>query len=417
MNTHQQRRILWALALTQVFGTIGVGAAPSVGVLLASEVTQNEALAGIARTASTFGAALFGVPLAQLAARTSRRTALTTGWATATLGAAILAWAASGTSMILVALGLLLMGAGSAAALQARFAATDHAADAKRGSALSFIVWVGTIGSVLGPNIGTPAAALAPSLGTTLYSAAFALAALALGVATLLVFALLPGTKKDAAPGLSTAEQGAGASGQNKPSLGAKVGAFSREIAGNRQARYAAISLLGAHMVMVSVMTMTPVHMNHQGSGIEIIGLTISLHVLGMYGLSPLMGLGADRLGERTIILLGTALLVLAVALGALAPHNIPAMVASLILLGVGWSATFVAASALFAASLPAESRTRAAGGLDSLTNLGAATAALASGFIMAATSFSTLACIAALALVPSLVLTRPLRERGSGSR
>lgn len=361
MNTHQQRRILWALALTQVFGTIGVGAAPSIGVLLASEVTQNEALAGIARTASTFGAALFGVPLAQLAARTSRRTALTTGWATATVGATILAWAASGTSMILVALGLLLLGAGSAAALQARFAATDHAADAKRGSALSFIVWVGTIGSVLGPNIGTPAAALASSLGTTLYSAAFALAALALGVATLLVFALLPGNKKDAAPGLAGVGQGAGASGQNKPSLGAKVGAFSREIAGNRQARYAAISLLGAHMVMVSVMTMTPVHMNHQGSGIEIIGLTISLHVLGMYGLSPLMGLGADRLGERTIILLGTALLVLAVALGALAPHNIPAMVASLILLGVGWSATFVAASALFAASLPAESRTRAA--------------------------------------------------------
>ncbi|MFC6353889.1 MFS transporter [Rothia nasimurium] len=244
MNTHQQRRILWALALTQVFGTIGVGAAPSIGVLLASEVTQNEALAGIARTASTFGAALFGVPLAQLAARTSRRTALTTGWATATVGATILAWAASGTSMILVALGLLLLGAGSAAALQARFAATDHAADAKRGSALSFIVWVGTIGSVLGPNIGTPAAVLASSLGTTLYSAAFALAALALGVATLLVFALLPSTK-DAAPGLSTAEQGAGASGQNKPSLAAKVGAFTREITGNRQARYAAISLLG----------------------------------------------------------------------------------------------------------------------------------------------------------------------------
>lgn len=416
MNTHQQRRILWVLALTQVFGTIGVGAAPSIGVLLASEVTQNEALAGIARTASTFGAALFGVPLAQLAARTSRRTALTTGWATATLGAIILAWAASGTSMILVALGLLLMGAGSAAALQARFAATDHAVDANRGSALSFIVWVSTIGSVLGPNIGTPAAALASSLGTTLYSAAFALAALALGIATLLVFALLPGTK-DATPGLAGAGQGAGASGQPKPSLGAKVGAFTREIAGNRQARYAAISLLGAHMVMVSVMTMTPVHMNHQGSGIEIIGLTISLHVLGMYGLSPLMGLGADRLGERTIILLGTGLLVLAIALGALGPHSTPAMVASLILLGVGWSATFVAASALFAASLPAESRTRAAGGLDSLTNLGAATAALASGFIMAATSFPTLACIAALALVPSLVLTRPLRERGSGSR
>lgn len=110
MNTHQQRRVLWALALTQVFGTIGLGAAPTLGVLLASEVTQNEALAGVARTASTFGAALFGLPLANLAARSSRRTALTTGWATASLGAALLVLAASSASIILVALGLLLMG-------------------------------------------------------------------------------------------------------------------------------------------------------------------------------------------------------------------------------------------------------------------------------------------------------------------
>ncbi|MGH1978728.1 MFS transporter [Rothia sp. L_38] len=413
MNTHQQRRVLWALALTQVFGTIGVGAAPSIGVLLASEVTQNEALAGIARTASTFGAALFGIPLANLAARTSRRTALTTGWATASIGATLLAFAASTTSITPVALGLLLMGAGSAAALQARFAATDHATDANRGSALSFIVWVGTIGSVLGPNIGTPAAALAPSLGTNLYSAAFALAAMAMAAATLLVFTLLPGTGKDAAPGLPGAGREERASAPKKPTLGTKIGAFTREIAGNRQARTAAISLLCAHMVMVSVMTMTPVHMNHQGAGIEIIGLTISLHVLGMYGLSPLMGLGADRLGERTMILIGTVLLLAAVALGAIAPHRETAMVVSLILLGLGWSATFVAASALFAASLPAESRTRAAGGLDSLTNLGAATAALASGFIMAATSFPALACISALALLPSFVLNRSVSGRG----
>lgn len=410
MNTQQQRRVLWALALTQVFGTIGLGAAPTIGVLLASEVTQNEALAGIARTASTFGAALFGLPLANLAARTSRRTALTTGWATASLGAALLAFAASGTSIILVALGLLLMGAGSAAALQARFAATDQATEANRGSALSFIVWVGTIGSVLGPNMGTPAAALASLLGSSLYSAAFALAAIALAAATLLVFTLLPGASTGASSGLAEAAQGQNrVSASKKPALGTRIGALTREITGNRQARAAAMSLLGAHMVMVSVMTMTPVHMNQQGAGIEIIGLTISLHVLGMYGLSPLMGLGADRLGERTMILLGTALLLAAVALSTLASHQASAMLVSLILLGVGWSATFVAASALFTASLPAESRTLAAGGLDSLTNLGAATAALGSGLLMAATSFPLLAAISALALLPSLLFTRSI--------
>lgn len=113
------------------------------------------------------------------------------------------------------------------------------------------------------------------------------------------------------------------------------------------------------------------------------------------------------------MILIGAALLLAAIALSALGSHSAPAVVASLILLGVGWSATFVAASALFAASLPAESRTRAAGGLDSLTNLGAATAALASGFIMTATSFPALACISALTLLPSLVLNRSASGQG----
>lgn len=267
---------------------------------------------------------------------------------------------------------------------------------------------MGTIGSVLGPNIATPAAALASLLGTSLYGTAFALTALALAAATLVVFTLLPGASTGASSGLVEAAQGQ-ASAPKKPALGTRIGALTREITGNRQARAAAISLLGAHMVMVSVMTMTPVHMKQQGAGIEIIGLTISLHVLGMYGLSPLMGLGADRLGERSMILTGTALLLVALALAAFAPGQAAALVVSLILLGVGWSATFVAASALFAASLPAESRTRAAGGLDSLTNLGAATAALASGLLMAATSFPILAAVSALALLPSLFLSRSL--------
>lgn len=83
-----QRRILTVLVIAQIVGTIGVGVAPSIGVLLAEEVTNSQVWAGLARTASTFGAALFGLPLGSLAARHGCRIALTTGWSAAAVGAA-----------------------------------------------------------------------------------------------------------------------------------------------------------------------------------------------------------------------------------------------------------------------------------------------------------------------------------------
>jgi MFS family permease len=149
-----QRRTMIVLAITQVVGTVGVGIAPSIGVLLAGEVTQNEAWAGLARTASTLGAALIGLPLGSLAARRGRRVALASGWWLAAFGAALLVASAQWSEPITLFAGLLAIGAGSAASLQSRFAATDLADPRHRGRSLALIVWVGTIGSVLGPNLG-----------------------------------------------------------------------------------------------------------------------------------------------------------------------------------------------------------------------------------------------------------------------
>lgn len=38
-----QKRTLTVLIIAQIIGTVGVGVAPSIGVLLAEEVTNNEA--------------------------------------------------------------------------------------------------------------------------------------------------------------------------------------------------------------------------------------------------------------------------------------------------------------------------------------------------------------------------------------
>lgn len=402
-----QRRTLAVLIVMQIIGTVGVGVAPSIGVLLAGEVTQNEAWAGLARTASTLGAALLGLPLGNLAARHGRRTALTSGWWLAAFGSAILVAAAQFSLVVPLFIGLLFIGAGSAVSLQARFAATDLAEPQHQGRALSIVVWVGTIGSVLGPNLGAPGQLIGDLTGLNVYAGAFLIAAVCLAVAGLVVFVWLrpdPLRERQRAEGV-TAAATKRASGRLRRILD--------ELRVNPRARYAVGAILTAQIVMVSVMTMTPVHMAHQGGSITLVGITISLHIVGMYALAPLVGVLADRLGHRATIAAGIVILLVSLGLGAWRPDDTGWIIASLILLGVGWSFVNVSASALFARVVSAETRASSQGGVDALANLCGATAAFAAGPLLAISNFAMLSLIAIVLLVPLIVATL----RGAGHR
>ncbi|WP_258060177.1 MFS transporter [Arthrobacter sp. ZGTC212] len=398
-----QRRTMRVLVLMQIIGTVGVGVAPSIGVLLAGEVTQNEAWAGLARTASTLGAALLGLPLGNLAARRGRRVALATGWWTASAGAAILVAAAQWSLVVPLFIGLLLIGAGSAVSLQARFAATDLAEPHHKGRSLALVVWVGTIGSVLGPNLGVPGEIIHRATGLTVFAGAFLVAAACLGLAGVIVFLRLR-------PDPLLILQGSASSAALSPAPGGKKRAPIRrilaELRTNRPARFAMIAILSAQVVMVSIMTMTPVHLAHQGGSISIIGITISLHIAGMYALAPVVGFIVDRYGHRPSIGAGILIFGASATIGALRPGDTGWIMVSLFLLGVGWSFVNVAGSALFSRVVSAETRASSQGGVDALANLCGAVAAFAAGPLLAASSFPALSVLATAVLLPLTVLT-----------
>lgn len=391
-----QRRTMIVLVISQIVGTVGVGVAPSIGVLLAGEVTQNEAWAGLARTASTLGAALLGLPLGTLAARRGRRFALTTGWWLAAIGAGILVFAAQWSLVVPLFIGLLLIGSGSAVSLQSRFAATDLAEPRHKARSLALIVWVGTLGSVLGPNLGAPGAIIGNATGLTVYASAFLIAAVCLALAGFVVFIIL---RPDPLLMLTASTEAA------NPTTGVRkrgrIAAIFSEIRTNKPARIAVIAILTAQIVMVSIMTMTPVHMVHQGGSVNLVGITISLHVLGMYALAPIVGALTDRLGHRFTIWVGIGIFLLSLIFGAVWPDDTGWIIASLILLGVGWSFVNVAGSALFAATVSNEVRASSQGGVDALANLCGATAAFAAGPLLAVSNFATLSIIAIVVLVP----------------
>lgn len=398
------------LIITQIVGTLGVGVAPSIGILIAEHVTQDEMWAGLARTSSTLGAALLGLPLGSLAAKHGRRFALSFGWWIAALGAAILIPAAQFSLIVPLFVGLFCLGAGMAVSLQARFAATDLAEPPRRARSLALIVWVGTVGSVLGPNMGVPGEWVGEAFGLNVYAGSFIIASVFLALAGLLIFLLL---RPDPLKML------AAASGVRPPERrrGNRIAAVFREIKVNPPARIALISLVLAQIVMVSVMTMTPVHMTHAGGSIALVGITISIHVLGMFAFAPVVGFVADRFGHRTSIVWGIIIFVASLVLGAAFPEDMTLLVISLFLLGLGWSFVNVAASALFAASLSTETRATSQGGADALSNLFGAAAAFAAGPLLAFTSFGWLSIAAMVFLVPlAWLMLRPIPQTAEGA-
>ncbi|OUZ12692.1 MFS transporter [Aeromicrobium sp. PE09-221] len=383
-----QTRIVTMLSLVQVIGGIGNGAGLAIGALLIGDISGSDAWAGTATVALTLGAALFTIPLSRLAARRGRRPALTTGWWLGAFGAGVTIGAAVLVSLPLALVGLVLFGASTSANLQSRFAAADRAEPQQVGRAISIVVWSTTIGAVTGPNLTGPGAAVAGWIGIPSLSGPMVFSLVAYGLAGLLTFAFLR-------PEPLIREVGAAP----------ERGVIARALPHIRgRAAIAVLTVAIAHAIMVSVMALTPVHMQGHGAALEIIGLTISLHIAGMYALSPVMGWLTDRVGADATILLGMVTLVIAVALAGTSGHSETRITAGLILLGLGWSASVIAGAALLTHSVEHEVRPLVQGLSDLTMNLSGAAGGLVAGLVVATLGFGALNLAAALLTIPVVV-------------
>ncbi|GAA1213396.1 MFS transporter [Microbacterium maritypicum] len=407
-QTVVQRRTVLVLSFGQVLGGIAFGATVSLGALLAADISGNDALSGLATASVTLGAAACAIPLARLAARVGRRRALTLGNLFALVGIAVVILAAALRIFPLLLAGILMIGAGNAGNLQSRFAATDLAAPQHRGRDLSIVVWSTTIGGVAGPLLLGPgeivgqAVGMPPQTGSYLFSFVAQCAALLLYIVALRPDPLLAAQRLAKA---STAA--AGAVAVDRP----------------RVARYAIFAIAGSHVVMASVMAMTPVHLSHMAHGAggmaaspadvsALVGITIALHVGGMYALSPVFGVLADRWGRLQVVLLGQVLLAGALAFAVFTGTEAWGVMVALILLGLGWSAATVAGAALLTEASAPELRTRRQGRSDSLMSLSAAAGSVLAGVVLSNFQYSGLG-IAAFVLVVAIVALSPLARSG----
>ena len=384
----QHRRLLAVLIAGQVLGGAATAAGIAVATILAKDLLGGEGLAGLAFAGSTFGAAAAAVPLSRRVARFGRRTGMVWGYAIGGVGAALCVIAAQVEWFPILLAGLFLFGSGNAANLLARYAAADLAPPEQRARMISLVVFATTAGAVTGPNVIEPAGRFAESIGLPELSGPFLLSIACFAAAVVIEGALLRPDPMEIAGLL-------GADIEVAPKT--SVRHALEVVRQSSTATLGVVVMVTGHAVMVTVMAMTPLHMRGDGHSLRVIGLVISLHIAGMYGLSPIVGSLADRLGRLPVAMAGTVTLAGATLLSASGGSN-RTLMAALLFLGIGWSLSLISGSALLTDGVPAAERASVQGVADLLMGFTAGVGGFASGLVVGALSYEALSLVAAVA-------------------
>ncbi len=400
------RRTLRVLVLSQVLSGIGLAAGIAVGALLAQQMLDSTGSSGLPTALFTVGSAGAALLVGRISQRHGRRPGLAAGYLVGAIGGAGVVVAAAVDSVPVLFVAFVLYGSGLATTLQARYAGGDLAAPPHRARAMSTVLFATTLGAVAGPNLTDAMGSLADAIGIPTLAGPFLLASVAYASAAVVVALLL---RPDP---LLTAQRWA----SDDAASGAVPPVPSRTARQEAEARRTLI-LAGAAMVitqtvMVAIMTMTPIHMHDHGHGLGASGLVISIHIAAMYLPSPLSGHLVDRHGPRAVLAgAGVVLLAAGIVSAAAPPESTITLAVGLALLGFGWSLGLAAGTAMVTDAAPLERRARVQGAVDVSIALAGATGGLASGFVVASSSYPTLAVaggVLGLLLLPLVTRIRP---------
>ena len=393
-----RRRSVGTLVAGVALGSTGHIAAVTVATIVATHIAGGTtAWSGAPAAAVVLGAAAGASALSWLMVRRGRRTGLATGYVVSVIGAIVATIAVVAMSLPLLLAGTVLIGFGNASNQLSRYTAADMAPSDRRASAISLVVWGATIGAVAGPNLAAPAGRIAVALGLPELAGPYLVPIVFVGAAALLSFTFLrPDPYELADP-----------SARHDPTADRGVAVSLASVMARPSVPLAIVALVAGQFVMVLIMTMTPLHMAAHGHDLTAVGIVISGHTFGMFGLSPISGRLTDRYGSVPVILSGLAVVALASILAAVAPPDGGVLLfVALFLLGYGWNLGYVAGSALLTHGLSLPERTRVQGLADTLIWSSAAIASLGSGFVLAYAGYAILGLMgAALVVVPMLLV------------
>ncbi|OWA37299.1 MFS transporter [Saccharibacillus sp. O16] len=403
------KRTLITVIASQIFGGAGLAAGITVGALLAQDMLGSEQVTGLPTALFTLGSALAAFWVGRAAQRLGRRAGLGIGFIAGGLGAMGVVAAAILSSVGLLFVSLFIYGAGSATNLQARYAGTDLALPRQRATAVSMAMVFTTVGAVAGPNLVDVTGDFARSIGIPALAGPFLLAAAAYLLAGSFLLVFLRPDPLLVSRAIAAHLERTGIS---------TVPAKAADTAGRRGIVLGALVMVLTQIVMIAIMTMTPVHMKHHGHGLGEVGLVIGFHVGAMYLPSLITGVLVDRIGRLAMAAAAGITLLAAGVLAALAPSDsMILLIVALCLLGLGWNFGLISGTALIVDHTTAANRARTQGSVDVLIALAGASGGALSGMVVAHSSYAALSyagAALALLLLPFLFWLNPRKSVGS---
>ncbi|GIP23153.1 MFS transporter [Paenibacillus sp. J22TS3] len=398
-------RTMRIVIFSQIFGGAGLAAGITVGALLAQDMLGTDSYAGVPTGLFTLGSAGAALLVGRLSQRWGRRAGLSAGFIAGGVGAIGVVLAALFNSVPLLFLSMLIYGAGTATNLQARYAGTDLALPTQRAKAISMAMVFTTFGAVAGPNLVNLTGEIATSIGAPPLSGPFMLAAAAYIIAGLVLLIFLRPDPFVVAKAIAEEQQA------NAVSVLGELSQASEKITNKKGIILGATVMVLTQIVMIAIMTMTPVHMQHHGHSLGKVGTVIGIHVAAMYLPSLITGVLVDKLGYSMMSIVSGFTLLLSGLVAAFGPgDSMRMLILALALLGLGWNFGLISGTAAIVDAAPPQVRAKTQGTVDVLIALGGASGGALSGMVVAHSSYTALSLAGAflsLLLIPVVVWSR----------
>jgi MFS family permease len=395
-------------ASAQALQGSGTQMVTALGAVTVLEITDSALLAGVGVSMLQLARIAISYPLGKLADTYGRKPAMLAGLFLGLAGAPILALTPIFESIWMFVLGAFVIGLGVGATQQLRVAVTDMFPANRRGEALGYLLTGSLLGTFVAPALIGTSSWLAPSLGINELSMPWLLTPLLIVPTVFAVLAVRP-DPRDIALNLSTYWPNV------TETVRAAKGRMSfREFVQSRPRLTAAVCYMPAQGVMSMMMATTPLVLTRSGHSLPLISLAVSIHVFGMFAFSIPLGRLVDRAGRTKVIWGGLA----TSAAGALlVPVTELYGIISLgiFLVGVGWSATFVAATAIIADTTPVQQRGRAIGLNDMMAAMFTIGLPLTGGWVADQLGLMALGVFGGLIVLLPLPLLLRLRELSPG--
>jgi len=312
------------LLLAIIFSTTGYFGSLTVTVLVASEVMTNQLFVGLPMALAVGGSIIGTKIIGYLSQKFSMLQSLVGAYFIGSLGGVILFLSIIYDSTILLIFGALFLGVGQSATLQTRYFASFIVSSEFKTVALSFAVWVSAFGSIFGPNsVGLFSDFFAEIFNSALI-VGYILAFTGMVTAGSILFFF---TSKDSDL-------------RKKNTVQTKKDV---EQSGGSSNSLSSILIVN-HVIMVLIMSATPLHLRDLGENISTIGTIISVHTLGMFFFAPFIGKFVDKVGIEIPAKIGS-IIMLTSCLLTLASKSVLYLGFGLFLLGLGWNFTYIATS------------------------------------------------------------------------